>query len=117
MDLEPIKVEAWKALDGTIFLDYDRALRYNQINARGLKGKLIFQEKEKDIENYLRDKLENDEEYASWGDYTKGQEINLSFDSNGWDCNHKDNPTGKCIYEWSIFDEDCIFCGQPEERK
>ena len=35
----------------------------------------------------------------------------------GWEC--EESPTGFCVYDHSgpYYDECCIYCGQPEERK
>lgn len=32
-----------------------------------------------------------------------------------WECT--ESPTKFCVYDWDNTGEDCIFCGQPEERK
>lgn len=36
------------------------------------------------------------------------------FQHGDWDCQF--SPTSYCMYTYNC-DEDCIFCGQPEERK
>ena len=114
--MEPVKVEAWQTLEGTIFLDYDRAFRYNQLNVKSFNAEKLFKDNEETITNYLLERLK-DPNYWVYRTPKEGQEINLSFDSDGWDCDNKENPTGKCIYEWSICEENCIYCGGPEERK
>ncbi len=114
--MEPVKVEAWKCLDGTIFLDYDRALRYNQVNLKKIKAKELFKEKEEEIIDYLMAEIQKPD-FWSYNEITDRSEINLDFDPDGWDCECEDNTTGKCIYEWRISDESCIYCGEPEERK
>lgn len=33
----------------------------------------------------------------------------------GWFC--PDSPQGYCVYDWEKHGENCIYCGNPEERK
>jgi len=36
-----------------------------------------------------------------------------------WDPSHpecEENPTGRCLYDQTVAGDDCVFCGEPEER-
>ena len=53
---------------------------------------------------------------ANKGEFEKiGPNLGTSLDN--WDCFN--SPVKKCVYNWdsNIGDDECVYCGQPDERK
>lgn len=114
MCLEPKKVEAWLSENGNVYLNYNDALEVNKKLLICENRKQIFKSNEIKIKEYI---LNESKKGSYYNEIESIDNIIIDYDNNGWDCENSENPLGKCIYEWDINYEDCLFCGEPEERK
>lgn len=113
----PEKVEAWKTKDGRLFHNEEDALKYETNQNEITDKEELFNAKYEEIKAFIKTRPEN-YPFEEWEyDDVDLEDINPSFDVDGWDCENPNNPIGKCIYEWENSDEWCVYCGQPEERK
>jgi len=109
------KIEVWETTDGSLFRDEILA-RMHEDKVKG-KASLqhIFNINEDKINKYVFDNHIDDLRIKP----TSPDDIKCYFYDSGWNCDSKSNVVGKCIYiDGSYMGEDeCLYCGQPEERK
>lgn len=98
-------IKAYKTTDGEIFEDYAQAESHQKDidEQRTIDAKINANLPK--IKQYIKDnyKVKDPKPWMEkeWG----------------WDCNHKDNPIGICVYDYEVDEECCVYCGEPEERK
>lgn len=87
-------------------LNYNEEMRMSTLDKQIEKAKNLvdkLEKKKRNFENEILDDVIEDFDYESIyeGDY--------------WDCHL--SPVGHCIYTDDFGEPECIFCGEPEERK
>jgi hypothetical protein len=107
-DMEEIK--AYKTIDGEVFEDKADAEAHEKNEMKNIERQRIYDMNSDEITKYIRENHCEEGHEGRIDHYHEGEW--------GWDCeNTSDNPIDKCVYEYDIADECCVFCGEPEERK
>lgn len=109
------KVEAYETQDGSLFLSNDEAYEYEKKTEKSRVRKETLKEKSDWIKEFSWNKDLKEQGY-------KLEDVGEPFiegDEWGWECDDENNPIDKCVYATVAghYDECCIFCNQPEERK
>lgn len=112
----PIKIEAWETNDGKIYKEEQDAINHELEIHRTYSIEKTFDDKFDEIIIYIKN-LPKESEYWNYYKDIDIDDINPSYEQYGWKCDNKDNPIGLCIYDWGNSDEQCVYCGKPEERK
>lgn len=102
------RIVVWTTKDGRLFREEKDAIAHEEKNAKWIDIELRFEEKLEDIKQYIA---------SCYSELDMPEEIIPSYEEDGWECNDSDNPIGYCIYDWLNSNEDCVYCGNPEERK
>ena len=105
------QIKVWETIDGKLFKDKSEAETHEEKNRANHERKVLFESKRQRIKEYIAKEDEIPVEDVSI--VSQGGEW-------GWDCDDKNNPIDKCIYasiKEEYYDECCVFCHHPQERK
>lgn len=114
------KIEAWKAIDGKLFLKEVDAINYEVREKKVIYREIIFKDKLDEIKQHFKTQYdetskENNEPLIPI------EKIKPLYETDGWECNENGNPIGICIYDYQkqfyYGDDICGYCHDPDERK
>ena len=111
------EIKAYKTEDGQLFENFDEAVEYEKEQDVIIQRGKIFVENKSIIQKHIFNNFEDSE---FWRGKPRVEDLNFYHEGDyGWKCESDDSPIDKCIYSNDIRmgDDECVYCGQPEERK